>query len=531
MAPTTHPTLDTYLPEPMRAWHDSGAMDRFARAVEKADAALHDVAIPVVIGGQHMTSDDTIASHDPAEPHRVIARSAVANVEMIDDAVATAEAAQRRWAATPVEERANVLFATAATLRERRDDLAAIEVFEAGKPWAEADGDICEAIDFLEFYGRAIGELDRSLWVQSTLGEANSAGYSARGVTAVISPWNFPFAIPMGMISAAIAAGNAVVFKPAEQTPAIAFEIVKAFADSGLPDGVLSFTPGHGEVAGARLVEHPDVATIEFTGSRPVGLWINQRAAESSTSSRYVKRVIAEMGGKNAIVVDSDADLDEAVPAIAKAAFGFAGQKCSACSRVIAVGKRYDELVDRLAAHADTLVVGHPRDRETSVGPVIDETAHLRLLEAIATTTGDVLYQAADVPAEGWFVPPTIVSGLDPDAPLRRDEQFGPVLTVLPASDLDEAIRLANDTDYALTAGLFSRSPAAIARAKELQAGNIYINRGTTGAVVGRQPFGGMLQSGTGPKAGTMDTLRALSSAWVVTENTMRQGFAADLVT
>lgn len=528
---TTHPTLATYLPESMRAWHDAAVMERFGRAVNKADAALHDVPIPIVIGGRSISTEETIVSHDPADPARVIARSSVADAGLIDKAVAAAEAAHRRWSTTPVEERATVLFATAATLRERRDDLAAIEVFEAGKPWAEADGDICEAIDFLEFYGRAIGMLDETLWVQSTLGEANSAGYAARGVTAVISPWNFPFAIPMGMVSAAIAAGNAVVFKPAEQTPAIAYEIVRAFADSGLPDGVLSFTPGYGEVAGARLVEHPDVATIEFTGSRPVGLWINQRAAEASTSSRYVKRVIAEMGGKNAIVVDSDADLDEAVPAIAKAAFGFAGQKCSACSRVIAVGKRYDELVDRLAAHADTLVVGHPRDLATSVGPVIDEAAHQRLLEAIATTTGEVLYQGADTPAAGWFVPPTIVSGLAPDAPLRRDEQFGPVLTVVPAGDLDEAIRLANDTDYALTAGLFSRSPAAIARARELQAGNIYINRGTTGAVVGRQPFGGMLQSGTGPKAGTMDMLRALSTAWVVTENTMRQGFAADLVT
>lgn len=524
-------SLDTYQPEPMRAWHDASAMARFAESVARADATIDGVVIPAVIAGELVRTSDSIASHDPAQPTRIVATSAVSTVEMVDAAVAGAIAAHVSWSRTPIERRAEVLLAAAAIIRDRRDDLAAIEVFEAGKPWAEADGDICETIDFLEFYGRAIHELDSTAWTQSPLGEANSAGYKARGVTAVISPWNFPMAIPMGMVSAAIGAGNAVVFKPAEQTPAIAYEIVKAFSEAGLPQGVLSFVPGHGEVAGARLVEHPDVATIVFTGSRPVGLLINQRAAEASHKSRYVKRVIAEMGGKNAIVVDSDADLDEAVPAIAKSAFGFAGQKCSACSRVIAVGGRYDELVSRLAAHADTLIVGHPRDREVSVGPVIDEDAHQRLLGAIDTTEGNVIYRASDIPTDGWFVPPTIVGGLDVQAPLRRDEQFGPVLTVIAASDLDDAFQIANNTDYALTAGLFSRSPEAIARAGELQAGNIYVNRGTTGAVVGRQPFGGMLQSGTGPKAGTMDALRALSSAWVITENTMRQGFAADLVT
>ncbi|NNF63311.1 MAG: aldehyde dehydrogenase family protein [Acidimicrobiia bacterium] len=524
-------SLEAYEPEAMRAWHLPGVVERFAHEVEVADAALRGLNVPVTIDGRPVATEDGIDSFDPADPTRIVARSGSASAAVIDEAVAVANRTHRLWSAVPPAGRAEVLFAAADALRADRDRIAAIEVFEAGKPWSEADGDLCEAIDFLEFYGRAIVELDASLVVQSPLGEANSAGYRARGVTAVISPWNFPLAIPMGMVSAAIAAGNAVVFKPAEQTPAIAYEIVKAFEAAGLPEGVLSFTPGRGEVAGARLVEHPDVATIEFTGSRAVGLAINQRAAASSHSSRYVKRVIAEMGGKNAIVVDSDADLDEAVPEVAKAAFGFAGQKCSACSRLIVVGRRYDEVIERLAAHADTFILGHPKDGATSVGPVIDADAHERLLSVIDGTRGTVRYRHQRLPETGWFVPPTIVDGLESEAPLRRDEQFGPLLAVVHANDLDHAFELANATDYALTAGLFSRSPDAIARAGELQAGNIYVNRGTTGAVVGRQPFGGMLQSGTGPKAGTLDTLRALSSAWVVTENTMRQGFAADLVT
>ncbi len=523
--------LPPYEPEPVRRWHEDEVRRDFAVAVAEQDAAARDLRVRVVIDGTQLDTAATLRSVDPGQPERVVALAASADPQHADRAVAVALEAFETWRHTPAEDRAAVLQRTAAWLRERRDHIAALEVFEAGKPWAEADADVCEAIDFCEYYAREAIRLSHGAPVQSPLGEANRMRYQPRGVTAVITPWNFPLAIPTGMVSSVIAAGNTVCFKPAEQTPAIAAKLVEAFTAAGLPRGVLSFLPGLGEVVGAHLVTHPDVATISFTGSRAVGLAINRQAAESAAGSRHIKRVIAELGGKNPMVIDDDADLDEAVPAIAYSAFGFSGQKCSATSRLIVHRARYDELMDRLIAHAELLRVGHPRDGEVNVGPVIDAEAHQRLMAMVDEPGGRVRYRHGDVPDVGYFVPPTIVDEVPFDAPLWRDEQFGPILAVARADDIDHAFRLANDTNYALTAGLFSRSPAVIDRAAELQAGNIYINRGTTGAVVGRQPFGGMRQSGMGGKAGGPDTLRLLCDAMVVTENTMRQGFAADLVT
>jgi RHH-type transcriptional regulator, proline utilization regulon repressor / proline dehydrogenase / delta 1-pyrroline-5-carboxylate dehydrogenase len=451
----------------------------------------------------------------------------------VDRAVAAAAAAAGAWRRTPAADRAAVLFRAADWLRGRRAEIAALECREAGKPWDQSDADVCEAIDFCEYYGREVLRLDAAAadLVQSPPGEANRLTYQGKGVAAVIAPWNFPLAIPTGMTVAALVAGNPVILKPAEQTPLVAWRLIEALVAAGAPPGVIQFLPGVGEVVGARLVEHPEVAVVAFTGSKAVGLGIVAQAAVTGPGQRHVKRVIAEMGGKNALIVDSDADPDQAVPGVVLSAFGYAGQKCSAASRLIVVGGVYDQVVERLAGATRELVVGPPRHPATQVGPVIDEDAHKRILRMLedAPAQGRVLVGHGDVPARGYFVPPTVVAVDDPDVPLARDEIFGPVLAVLRAADIDEAIALANRSDYALTAGIYSRSPVAIARAAaELRAGNVYVNRAITGAVVGRQPFGGYGLSGVGSKAGGPDYLLQFLDPRVVTENTLRQGFVPE---
>jgi RHH-type proline utilization regulon transcriptional repressor/proline dehydrogenase/delta 1-pyrroline-5-carboxylate dehydrogenase len=334
------------------------------------------------------------------------------------------------------------------------------------------------------------------------------------------------------MTVAALVAGNPVILKPAEQTPAIASRLIDALQAAGAPPGTVQFLPGLGEAVGARLVEHPDIAIIVFTGSKAVGLHINETAAVHRPGQRHVKRVIAEMGGKNAIIVDADADPDQAVPAIINSAFGFAGQKCSAASRVIVADRIYDSFVARLSSATREVVVGHPRGMATKVGPVIDADAHGRLRDAIeqASREARMLVRREDEPSGGWYVGPTLVEVDDPaTAAVARDELFGPVVAVMRSSDFDHAVALANATDYALTAGIFSRSPAHIRRAaRDVRAGNLYINRAITGAVVGRQPFGGYGMSGVGSKAGGPDYLLQFLDPRTITENTVRQGFAAE---
>ncbi|HZQ86542.1 MAG TPA: aldehyde dehydrogenase family protein, partial [Acidimicrobiales bacterium] len=341
--------------------------------------------------------------------------------------------------------------------------------------------------------------------------------------------WNFPLAIPTGMVTAALVAGNAVLFKPAEQTPAIAWRLVEALRAGGLPDGVLAFLPGVGEVVGDYLVRHPAVSFITFTGSKAVGLAINAAAAHHQPGQRHVKRVVAEMGSKNALIVDSDADLDQAIPGVVTSAFGFSGQKCSAASRLVLLADIYDDAIERLVGAVAQLRIGHPMAMGSIMGPLIEADAQRRVHHYAerAHREGNVLISRSDVPAEGWFAGPTVVADVALDSPLARDEIFGPVLTVFRARDFDHAVAIANDTDYALTGGVFSRSPAHIQQAAaELRAGNVYVNRNITGAVVGRQPFGGYGMSGVGSKAGGPDYLHQFVDPRVVTENTLRQGFA-----
>ena len=515
-----------YHHEPSAEWRRPSVRASFSDALDRVPFG---VDVPAVIDGERVRTSATIDSVDPADPDTRVARSASCTAAEADAAVAAAVRTEDAWRRTPVHERAAVLFGAAAWMRDRREELAALEVFEAGKPWKEADADVCEAIDFCEFYGREMLRLDRGGAVESPPGESNRLRYQGKGVGVVIVPWNFPLAIPTGMVAAALVAGNPVVLKPAEQTPAIAYRLYEAFEAAGLPRGVLHFLPGIGEDVGAHLVEHPEVAFVVFTGSKAVGLAINQAAAVHRPGQRHVKRVVAELGGKNALIVDADADLDQAVPAVATSAFGFAGQKCSAASRLIVVGAAYDAVVERLVGYAARLPMGHPRDPATEVGPVIDADAWKRIRGVVehAGEQGTVLLARDDVPGAGWFVGPTIVADVATDAPLARDEVFGPVLTVFRADDFEHALALANDTEYALTAGVFSRSPAHIRRAAdELRAGNVYVNRAVTGAVVGRQPFGGYGMSGVGSKAGGPDYLLQFLDPRVVTENTLRQGFA-----
>jgi RHH-type transcriptional regulator, proline utilization regulon repressor / proline dehydrogenase / delta 1-pyrroline-5-carboxylate dehydrogenase len=518
-----------YQPERPAEWRRSTVREQSAASVSTARGL--EVDVPALIGGERVRTAEAIDSVDPAEPGRVVARSSSCGPAEVERAVECAGRAVVAWSRTPAVDRAAVLFRAAQHLRSRRFELAALEVFEAGKPWAEADADVCEAIDFCEYYGRRMLLLDAGAQVQSPPGESNAMRYEALGIGAVIAPWNFPLAIPTGMVTAALVAGNAVLFKPAEQTPAIAWRLVEALQAGGLPDGVLAFLPGLGETVGAELVRRPEVAFVNFTGSKAVGLDIVEQAAIHRPGQRQVKRVVAEMGGKNAIVVDTDADLDQAVPIIVSSAFGFSGQKCSACSRVVVVGKVHDELVTRLVGAAGELRLGHPADMGVQMGPLIDAEAQARVRRYAekAAEEGEVVLAEGNVPEEGFFAGPTIVTGVQPGARIATDEIFGPVLAVLRAGTFDEAIALANETDYALTGGIVSRSPTHISRAcQELRAGNIYVNRSITGAVVGRHPFGGNGMSGVGSKAGGPDYLLQFTQPRSVSENTMRQGIAPE---
>ena len=486
---------------------------------------------PMTLGGEKVTTGKWMDSVNPSAPNEIVGKVADGGIPEAERAVKAARAAFATWSRTSVEHRAQLLERVAAIMERRRFELSAIEVFEVGKPWAEADGDIREAMDFLLFYAEQMRIIGRPQLTQHVPGEENFQHYWARGVALVIAPWNFPIAILTGMVSAAIVTGNTVIMKPAEQSAICGALVMEMFEEAGVPAGVLNFLNGDGAVVGAHLVEHKDVDLIAFTGSREVGLKIWKAGGETRPGQRELKRVICEMGGKNAVIVDSDADLDETIVDSIYSAFGYQGQKCSALSRLIVLEENYERVISRLLAAAASLRVGNPEDPGITVGPVIDEVAHQRIQETIGRGKAEatLAFQAKDVPNDGYFVPPTIFTDVKPTAKIAQEEIFGPVLSVIKVRDLDEAIEVANGTDYALTGGFFSRSPANIERVKaELVAGNVYINRSCTGAVVGRHPFGGFKMSGGGTKAGGSDYLLQFLLPRIVTENIMRHGFAPE---
>ncbi|MCP9439960.1 MAG: proline dehydrogenase family protein [Nitrospira sp.] len=469
-----------------------------------------------------------LVSHNPFKPEEVVAEVNSVSVADLDQAVQRAEAAFEDWRRRPAEERAAVLDKAADEIARRRYELAAWEVFEVGKPWREADADVAEAIDFLRYYGQEMRRLAEPMRLGNRPGEINHRLYSPRGVTAVIAPWNFPLAIPTGMVAAALVTGNTVLFKPSERAPLLGTLLSEILTSAGVPSNVLICVPGGPEI-GRALVAHPRIVTIAFTGSKAAGLHILSEASIVQPEQPMVKRVIAEMGGKNAIIVDDTADLDEAIVGLVVSFTGYAGQKCSACSRAIVHRSVYDEFTSRLKEAVLSLEIGDPADPGTRVGPVIDARAQASIQQFIAEGLRECrLLVQRSVDQEGYFVGPTVFIDVDPRHRLAQEEIFGPVLAVMKAESFEEALRLANGTSYALTGGVYSRSPANLALARDrFDVGNLYLNRPITGAIVGRQPFGGHRFSGVGAKAGGEEYLPQFMTARVVCENTLRRGFEA----
>jgi RHH-type proline utilization regulon transcriptional repressor/proline dehydrogenase/delta 1-pyrroline-5-carboxylate dehydrogenase len=484
---------------------------------------------PLTIGGEPATGAGWITSSNPARPGEVIGRVARADRHLADQALAAAHEAAPHWRRLPAGERAAWLRKIAAALLRERDRFAAWQVLEAGKNWMEADADVCEAIDFLNYYAAQAERLAGPQVIEVS-GEHNRCCYRPRGVGLVIAPWNFPLAILTGMLSATIVTGNTAIVKPSSLTPVIGAHFMRLLREVGLPPGVVNYLPGHGADVGEYLAASYRVNIIAFTGSREVGTRLLGIGAQLQPGQTHIKRVIAEMGGKNAIIVDADADLDDAVPGVLHSAFAYQGQKCSAASRVIVVGKLYAAFVKRLVEAAQSLTVGDPQQPGNFLGPVIDAAAYARIKKVIAAGRQRAQLLSGDavrLPSTGYYIAPQIFTGVALQDPLAQEEIFGPVLAVLRADDFEEALMIANATAYALTGGVYSRYPAHLERAREaFQVGNLYLNRRITGALVSRQPFGGFKLSGAGSKAGGPDTLLQFMDPVCVTENTMRRGFA-----
>ncbi len=521
--------LGAFHNEPMVDFTREEHREIFPKEIAKIRASALGKVYPLFINGKDVTIDDRIPTVNPAKPSEILGYVCQGGIAEVDMALKAAKDAFPAWRDTPPVERAAYLVKAAAAARRRIFELSAWQVLEVGKQWDQAQGDVAEAIDFLEYYAREMERLATPRRMGNAPGELNHYFYEPKGIAAVIAPWNFPLAISVGMASAAIVAGNPVIYKPANITGIIGHHLVEIFKEAGLPDGVFNYVPGRGSVMGDYLVEHPDVSCIAFTGSMEVGLRIVERAGKTGQHQVNVKKVISEMGGKNAIIIDDDADLDEVVPHVLYSAFAFQGQKCSACSRVIITDTIYDKAVERLVEGAKALLIGPADDCTYAMGAVADVAAQKNVLDyiAVAESEGNVLYKSTVPEGEGCWVPITIVDGIRPEHRLAQEEVFGPVLAIMRATDFDNAVDLANSTRFALTGGVFSRSPRNLEKARrDFRVGNLYINRNNTGALVERQPFGGARMSGVGTKAGGPDYLLHFMDPRVVTENTMRRGFA-----
>ena len=514
--------------EPLFDWSEEGHRTGFEESLKRMRGSFP-IRVCLEIGGEDIPTQSSFPSRNPNKPEEIVGIVSSAGTGEAEKAVLAAKSSFPAWRDTAPETRAQYLFKAAEAARKMRYDLAALQVFEVGKAWSEADGDVCEAIDFLEYYGREMIRWGRPLRMNPVPGETSELIYGPRGVCVVIAPWNFPLAISAGMCSAAIVTGNTVVYKPASQSPVTGSMLARIFREAGLPKGVFNFVPGPGGEIGDYLTRHPDVALIAFTGSRDVGLRIMENAYRTPPGATAVKNVIVEMGGKNAIIVDSDADLDEAVLYILQSAFGYQGQKCSACSRLIVVAENYDRLMDRLKAAAGSLNMGPVEYPQNFMGAVVEPAARDKILNYIelGKKEGSVLIERGVEMETGYCVPLVVFTGIDPRSRLAQDEIFGPVLAVIKVKDFDEALTVANGTEYALTGAVLSRSPGNISKAREnFRTGNLYINRGCTGAIVGRHPFGGFKMSGLGSKAGGPDYLLHFMVPVNIVENTVRRGFA-----
>jgi RHH-type proline utilization regulon transcriptional repressor/proline dehydrogenase/delta 1-pyrroline-5-carboxylate dehydrogenase len=514
---------------PARDWSSAQQRDQYLQHLSslKNKFKTHPAPIKPIIEGKFIETEQRLRSLCPEDQTLAIAELRLADKQLAESAIESLESFFPTWSATTIEDRARILFKVADIIESRRDEFSAAMTLEAGKSWGEADADTCEAIDFLRYYAIEAKKLFARKDLGDYPGEANFLMYEPRGVTAVICPWNFPLAIPCGMFAASIVTGNCTLLKPAEQTSYIGSLLFESFLAAGLPEKAAAFLPGYGEEIGEYIVKHRSVSTIVFTGSKDVGLKIISQAAQ--TPGRDVKRVIAEMGGKNAIIIDDGADLDEAIRGVLHAAFGFSGQKCSACSRVYVVGGAYDRFLQRLKGAINCLPVGLATDPKTIVGPVIDREAALRILEIIESSKKDceLFVQGNEQGEVSNIIPPTVFTNIPIGHKLLTNEIFGPVLALVAVKSFDEGLALAIESEFALTGGVYSRSPKNIEKAiSKYKVGNLYINRPCTGALVFRQPFGGFKMSGVGSKAGGPDYLMQFVVPRSVSENTLRRGFA-----
>ena len=502
--------LPTYQSLTYSDFSDQAAAASYRRALERVGAELG-VHAPLVIGGRHVTTDDVIRSTDPAQPTRLVGTASSATSDHATEALGAAWAAFPDWSRRPAAERADLVHRVGDLIADRIYDFAAWQTFEAGKNWAEAEADVAEAIDFCRYYAHQALAMAEPVRVSEYPGEVNESWLQPIGAGVVIPPWNFPLAILVGMTLGPVAAGNTVVLKPASNTPIVGWGFMQALAEAGFPDGVVNFLPGPGSQVGDTLVDDPTTRFINFTGSKEIGLRIAERAARVHGGQKWMKRAYMEMGGKDALIIDETADLDAAAADAVRSAFGFQGQKCSACSRLIVVDAVHNEVVAKVVALAAALSVGSPTDNH-SVGPVISEDQFGSILDEIESGTAEATMILGGGPVSldgGFYIEPTIFADVAPDQRLAQHEIFGPVLSVIRVADFDEALAVANGTEYGLTGGLHSADESRIERARrDFHVGNLYINRKITGALVGIQPFGGFDMSGSNAKAGGPDYLR-----------------------
>lgn len=525
MLETSRPTLRVptgpFRNEPATDFTNAENARRMREALAKVRAELGR-EYDMVIGNRLIKTQEKIKTLNPAHPAEVVGVFQSAGREHVDMAIQAAGTAFESWKRTSVEQRAALLHGVAAILRERKFEFSAWMVFEVGKNWAEADADIAETIDFAEFYAREALRLAHADTPVQLTGERDTMQYIPLGVGAVIPPWNFPCALMAGMTMAAIVCGNTVVVKPSHDSPAVAFKFFEALQEAGMPDGVVNFCPGSGSSFGSGLVEHPQTRFIAFTGSKEVGLDINQRAAVPRPGQKWIKRAVLEMGGKDSIVIDADANLDAAVEGVAVSAFGFQGQKCSACSRVIVDEKIYDVFLERLKDRVSKISVGDPAENK-AMGPVINDKAMKSILSYIEVGKKEGRVISGGGPAkdagDGYFIQPTVIADIAPTARLAQEEIFGPVLAVIKARNFDDALQIANNTEFGLTGAVYSTSREKLERARtDFHVGNLYFNRKCTGAMVGAHPFGGFNMSGTDSKAGGQDYLLLFTQAKSVAE-------------
>ncbi len=510
-----------FVNEPLSNFGDPAVAAKMQQAIDEVRGELGR-DYPLVIDGEKVKTSAAIASIDPSNPDTVVGRVAEGTREYAERALNAALERFKTWQHVAPEERASYLFKAAKRIRERKFYYAAIMVFEVGKSWAEADSDVAETIDFLEFYGREALRYASEQPVTKIDGEDNQLVYIPLGVGAVIPPWNFPMAIMAGMTTAAIVTGNTVVLKPSSDSPVIAAKFVDLLHEVGLPGGVVNFVAGGGGEVGGYLVSHPKIRFIAFTGSKEVGLHINQEAATPRKGQIWIKRAVLEMGGKDSIVVDEDVDLDEAAKGVAASAFGFQGQKCSACSRAIVHAKVYDAFVSRLVPLVNAIKQGPPAEsKDNYMGPVVNEKAAHDILGYIETgkSEGKLLAGGMRAAGAGYFIQPTVFGDIPPDATISQEEIFGPVLALIRARDFDDALKIANNTEFGLTGAVYSKNRDHLERARrEFHVGNLYFNRKCTGAMVGVHPFGGFNMSGTDSKAGGRDYLLLFMQAKAMSE-------------